>query len=494
MEFSMSRSAFHPRLLEYFSRYRPIIDSWDEFAAALARPMPSCLWINPERITAEQFEQILRRENIGFTRVGGGAAWQLEEGFAPGAHWTYLAGLTHVQELVSLLPPLALAPQAGEQVLDMCAAPGNKTAQMSLMMRGRGSLIANDSAFGRFPGMRGTLERMGAVNVALVNYDATRLDAGGMLFDAVLADVPCSCEGTTRKNNKVVRRICDRRQAFTGIGVQTDILRRAVALCRPGGRIVYSTCTFAPEENEEVVNTVLRECGDDALTLREIDLPGIAMAPGLTQWNGADLHPDLSRSRRLWPHRNDSGGFYMALLVRGTADLPAAYGPMTNKRGSSAAGYHFNEFHKHEIDPAPFAHYLNGRFGVPPEVTERFRFYSPTTAQVYAAGPDLECPPALRQHTMGLAMLRTGSRREPKLSRDGARLIGKHAREHVIDLNAEERDAFLARRPVVPSEELKAQWRQGYILMRYVGCTLGVGFYRPDSGEIESLYPKAMAR
>jgi 16S rRNA C967 or C1407 C5-methylase (RsmB/RsmF family) len=205
-----------------------------------------------------------------------------------------------------------LDPEPGDVVWDACAAPGGKTTQLAAEIEDWGLVVANDDNLGRLSALRGNCDRLGVTSAAVTNTDARRaiLDAFPDVdaFDAALVDAPCTCEGTIRKNP----------DALDGAGpsasrnlarLQSDILERAVELTREGGHVVYSTCTFAPEENEAVVDSVLG--GDCRLVDFDTDL---ASSPGLTEWDGEQYSDSMAKARRYYPHQNDTGGFFAAKL------------------------------------------------------------------------------------------------------------------------------------------------------------------------------------
>lgn len=297
-----------------FERYRPLIDDWEAFADALRRPLPTCIWANPLRTTPGALADWLHEHGFEATPLPWlDHAFRLPADADIGQRLPYVAGLCHVQEEVSLLPVPLLAPQPGERVLDLCAAPGNKTAQIATRLRNRGTVVANDISYGRVASMRSTLDRLGIANVSATTYDAANYPSESGAFDRVLADVPCSCEGTSRKQPSVV---AQREAMRDPTGAQRAILRQAVRRCRPGGRVVYSTCTYAPEENEAIIDAVLRDVGPDALRLRPARIDGVTGCPGLTTWQGRSFHPSLAKTLRVWPHQNDTGGFFVAVLEK----------------------------------------------------------------------------------------------------------------------------------------------------------------------------------
>ena len=297
-----------------FERYRDIVDDWAGFCQALDRPLPTCVWTNTLRTTPQRLAEWMAEGGFPVEAVGWyPGAFRLPHGVQPGNRLEFVAGLYHVQEEVSLIPPALLDLAPGQRVLDLCAAPGNKTAQIAVALDNRSTVVANDRDPLRMRAVRRAIDRLGLVNVTLTTYDGANYPAESGLFDRVLVDVPCSCEGTYRKHGDMYdggfRRLSERLA-----GTQAALLRKAVQLCRPGGRIVYATCTFAPEENERIIDTILGEDTAGELTLQPARIDGLRTSPGLTSWDGARFHPDLAHAMRVWPHHNDTGGFFVAVL------------------------------------------------------------------------------------------------------------------------------------------------------------------------------------
>lgn len=301
-----------PPNLAVFDRYRELIDDWPAFHEALRRPLPTVLWTNTLRLSPEEVAEDLRRDGHDIEPIPWWpGAFRLPAGARPGKSLAFLTGCYHIQEEVSLLPIALLDPRPGERVLDLCAAPGNKTLQAAVRMENRGSVVANDKSKHRVGVMRRNVERLGVTCIALLQADASNLPRACGLFDRVLADVPCSCEGTSRKNPEVTR--LPLRPGARARG-QAAILRKALQKCRPGGRVVYSTCTYAPEENEAVVDTVLRELEPGTVDILPASIPSFRSLPGLCSWQGRDYLPELSGALRVYPHHNDTGGFFVTVL------------------------------------------------------------------------------------------------------------------------------------------------------------------------------------
>ena len=293
-------------------RYLPLVDDPDAFLAACDRSLPSVVRVNGIRSTRDRVTDALETEGVTFEP----ADWH-DELFrlpdrSPGTNWPYFHGWLHGQEEVSVLPGLALDPEPGERVWDACAAPGSKTTQLADAMDDEGTIVANDSNLGRLSALRHNTERLGITNTVVTNQDARNFSLKPLAFDEFdrsLVDVPCSCEGTCRKNPDVldewtldhVEQIAD---------IQKSILTRAVQATKAGGTVVYSTCTFALEENEAVLDHVLdaEDC-----ELVEFDLP-LETRPGVTGWEDESFDEAVTKAHRVYPHHNDTGGFFCAKL------------------------------------------------------------------------------------------------------------------------------------------------------------------------------------
>ncbi|AHG03311.1 SAM-dependent methyltransferase [Halobacterium sp. DL1] len=299
--------------MDALSRYEPIIDDFDAFLDACERPLPTTVRVNPIKATTDRVVEALDDEGVGVERRDWHRGVLELDTDKPGNTWPYVHGWMHGQEEVSSVPPAVLDPQPGDVVWDSCAAPGGKTAQLAAEIDDRGLVVANDDNLGRLSALRGNCDRLGVTSAAVTNGDARRttLDAFPNVdaFDAALVDAPCTCEGTIRKNPDALESAGA--SASRNLGrLQSDILERAVELTREGGSVVYSTCTFAPEENEAVVDAVL-----DAADCRLVDFDtGLTSAPGLTEWDDEAYDESLTKTRRYYPHLNDTGGFFAAKL------------------------------------------------------------------------------------------------------------------------------------------------------------------------------------
>jgi NOL1/NOP2/sun family putative RNA methylase len=293
-------------------RYREVVPDWERFFAVQQTPEPVTLRVRRALIDAATLRGRLEEQGFRLAPIAGLDDYlRVESG--PGSvaqtleHWL---GLFHVQQAVMALPSLALAPRPGDRVLDLCAAPGGKTAHLAELMEDRGPLVAVDPKEKRLRGLMANLFRLGHSNVIVVASDGRELPSGA-LFDRVLVDAPCSAEGNYRRQKGQLPGRTGGFQRYVS-SLQEDLLRRAIELTRPGGVVVYSTCTFAPEENEAVVDALLRST-PVRLEPIALDLPHEL---GLAGWGDARFAPELEHAWRVYPHHLDSGGMFMARLRR----------------------------------------------------------------------------------------------------------------------------------------------------------------------------------
>lgn len=298
-----------------FERYKEIIDDWDAFSAALLEPLPTCFWANTTRLTVSELINLLRSDGIPFQALPWTTnGFRLGKHIPFGARWEFKTGLMHIQEEVSMMPVHVLGAAPNHRVLDMCAAPGNKTLQVAVELGGKGTVIANERYGSRIPVLRSATERLSLPNISITKRDAATLPERWGFFDRILADVPCSCEGNSRKS---IGKLRGDERGFKEklVRTQKQILHRAATLLRPGGRMVYSTCTYAPEENEGVVSHVLENMKGD-LKIVPFALNGVSFCPGLTEWDGQRFPPQLKHAARFYPHLNNTGGFFIAVLEK----------------------------------------------------------------------------------------------------------------------------------------------------------------------------------
>ena len=284
--------------VEFLERMKTQLgDEYDAFLASLERPRAVALRFNP-----------LKGNAPALSFVGDPVPWEPEgfyydPGSRPGLHVYHEAGVYYLQEASAMAPVALLDPKPGERICDLCAAPGGKTTQIAGRMMGEGFLLCNEINPKRSKILSRNIERMAVSNALVTNeHPATLAQRFPSHFDKVLIDAPCSGEGMFRKEEAAVTdwsletvQMCARRQA--------EILDSGARLVRPGGRLVYSTCTFAPEEDELAVAQFLE-------THPEFE-PEVIETPWFV--------PGENGSHRMWPHKLLGEGHFAAVL-RKTGD------------------------------------------------------------------------------------------------------------------------------------------------------------------------------
>jgi tRNA (cytosine49-C5)-methyltransferase len=216
-------------------------------------------------------------------------------------------GFLYAQGLESILPVIALDPRPNQRVLDLCAAPGSKTSQIAMHMNNQGTLKANEPIRQRLYRLKSVLQLTGA-KAQITSTDGRRLKAHEDLFDRILVDVPCSCEGRFIINEPKSFAYWSVRKVKEMSHKQKGLLLNASRLLAPGGILVYATCTFAPEENEEVVDWFLRKT-DNRFELTPIQINGVKTYPCLTQWHGRFYDPRIRDAVRILPDERMEGFF-----------------------------------------------------------------------------------------------------------------------------------------------------------------------------------------
>lgn len=478
-----------------YGRYRELVGDWTSFRDALQAPHVPCIWAHPLRPASARLAEILAASGVAVEAMAwypGGYRWRAAAGDDaalarhPGRHWAYLAGLYHVQEESSLVPVALLDPRPGDRVLDLCAAPGNKTAQIALALGNRGTVVANDRDASRLPVIQDVVARLGLLNVSMTGHDGAAYPDQPRLFDKVLVDAPCTAEGTARKLAAPRVIADDYRQWIAGI--QGALLRRAIRLTRPGGRIVYATCTFAPEENEVVVDAAMRAC-PDAVRLLPASLAGLTTAPGVTAWQGQVLHASLARAVRVWPHLSDTGGFFCAVLERTDAPLPAEATMSAPAPGESGA----------PGEPAlahPVVAAVRARHGIAEDVLADVRAVR-RGKHLGLVAADHAPPAGVDVRAVGLPAIPVKPR-QPRLSTAGALALGSVATRDVVSLDDAQVRAYHAGQsiPLAPGQHARCSSGGYMIAVRHDGIALGIGMLRGSAADavFESQFPRAWLR
>ncbi|MEM4854772.1 MAG: RsmB/NOP family class I SAM-dependent RNA methyltransferase [Sulfolobales archaeon] len=308
--------------LEYMVvRYYEIFGDWGEVVElleAFEKPLVKTIRVNTLRFKSAK-EVLERLEKLGYEfskipwdrfsytvaragRVSLGATHE----FLLGGYYLY-------RGVASLIPPLALDPHEQDRVLDSAAAPGGKTTHLAQLMRNEGLIVATDVSRERFRALRTNLERMGVENVVAIRIDGRKVpEIFGEFFTKSLLDAPCTGEGIIQldPSRKTKTSFEDLVRAHKK---QVELLTATIRSTAPGGRVVYSTCSIAPEENEFTIAEVLESLGGVRVVRTSI---AVDLEPGVTEYFGVKLPEQLKLCGRTYPHEHGFEGFFVCVLEK----------------------------------------------------------------------------------------------------------------------------------------------------------------------------------
>ncbi|MCS7279721.1 MAG: RsmB/NOP family class I SAM-dependent RNA methyltransferase [Thermodesulfobacteriaceae bacterium] len=300
---------------DYFSRYKEIIPDYLNFLLTLKKPLPQYFRINNLKVWDREALFRSLKENYGlifeevkelslFYRVTN------NEEISLGNLEEYSLGLIHSMTVTSGLPVIALDPKPEELILDLCAAPGGKTALLAMLTEDQAIIVANDKRIDRLTALVANIKRLGITCVITTCYRGEFFPLG-IPFQKVLVDAPCSGEGRYRVG--LEGEILYQKVGKSNLpSIQKGLLIRAFDLVQPGGIIVYSTCTINPEENEAVVDYLLRKRPAEIVDW----VSPLPYSEGLTEWKEKEFHPKLKLTKRFYTHQVKAVGFYIAKIKK----------------------------------------------------------------------------------------------------------------------------------------------------------------------------------
>lgn len=318
--------------IAFEERMQKMLDSeYPAFLASYEEKRYQALRVNTLKSCGEDFTEKVgwNLERVPWSTNG----FYYEQKMEPGKHPYHAAGVYYIQEPSAMAPAAYLEAQPGERVLDLCAAPGGKSTQLAADLKGKGLLVANEIHPARAKILSENIERMGIVNALVTNEPPDRLAAVfEYYFDRIMVDAPCSGEGMFRKNEDACGEWSPENVTLCAAR-QDEILDCADHMLKPGGRMVYSTCTFAPEENEGSISRFIERHKDyRILPVKKYE----GMSDGVPAWTD---HPaeGIEHTIRLFPHKLHGEGHYVAVLEKAgmTAAGAEEYTTSGSERGIS---------------------------------------------------------------------------------------------------------------------------------------------------------------
>lgn len=448
---------------DFIIKFQQLLQSEAEpFFHTYEQEKKSGLRINPLKISVEKWLEItpFPLEKIPFVKSGFYYDPSLVQ---PGKHPFHAAGLYYIQEPSAMFVAEQLAPEPGEKVLDLCAAPGGKTTQLAGMMKQDGLLLANEIHPKRAKALSENIERMGIANALVTNETPERLARRfPAYFDKILVDAPCSGEGMFRKDPEAVLYWSENHVSSCSLQ-QKNILDSAYQMLREGGILVYSTCTFSPEENEQTVSAFLQKYPD----LELLEIPKNAgIQSGKPEWTDKE-NKQLVKTARLWPHYLNGEGHFVAKFQKNASGEPVKVSQATSKASKAQL--------------KDFQAFLNESVQSYKQFTNFFLFHQ----QLYSL-PD-GCP-----SFEGLKVLRAGlhlgelkkNRFEPNHAL--AMALAAEDAKHTLTLNAADSDWL----QYLKGETFTTGNDRGWILVTVDGFPLGWG--KEAKGIVKNFYPKGL--
>lgn len=302
---------------EYVDRYKKLLGSkYDEYIKYSLSFLTRSIRVNTIKKSIKDVKSSLEKKGWKLTQIPfckEGFWVEHETGRLDIGNTTeYALGYYYVQEAASMIPPLVLDPRPGDLVLDMCAAPGSKTTQIGQYMENKGLLIANDFLGDRLKPLGINIQRIGLTNTIITKMYGQWFAKKKIMFDKVLVDAPCSGTGTIRKSLKTLR-IWNPTMIERLASTQRKLIEVGFQVLKPGGTLVYSTCSTEPIENEAVVNSLL-EFHDNAV-IQDIKL-NLNRSEAFIEFQGQKFNPEVKKCLRLWPQDNDTEGFFVTKITK----------------------------------------------------------------------------------------------------------------------------------------------------------------------------------
>ena len=461
-------------------------EEYEAFVASYDRPTTPALRINPLKCRANSIDLPCLKYSVQW--ACNGFYYDPEAEIRPGKHPYHEAGAYYIQEASAMIPASLFPPSPDDKVLDLCAAPGGKTTQIAASMMGSGLLVSNEIHPQRAAILSQNIERMGIKNAIVTNHSPNELvDHFTSFFDKIIVDAPCSGEGMFRKEEQALT-MWSQENVDLCAERQKDILESAAKMLAPGGYLTYSTCTFAPEENEGVIlhflmshpefevvepkNPAIIDCVEKGLIDRG--------SPDFV--SGAEGYEDqIKKTLRLFPHHADGEGHFAALLHK-SSEAPQSHSKKHNDNKKRDNG-------KHQKN------------ALTPDIAYKLfeKFISDITDEQFSGVPCLygehlyHCPEKMTVSTSGLKILRQGLHIGSIVN--GNRFEPSHALALSLDYDKTKKHFDLSTESSITylhGDTLPCENEKGWYVIAVDGITLGWG--KASDGMMKNHYPKGLRK
>ncbi|MFN3871858.1 MAG: NOL1/NOP2/sun family putative RNA methylase [Ignavibacterium sp.] len=382
-----------------------------------------------------------------------------------------ILGFYYIQGLSSMLPPIVLNPNARDLVMDLCGAPGSKTTQMAELMNNRGTLIVNEIDINRIKSLVFNLDRLNIINTGVLNFKGELLSkVYDNYFDKVLVDAPCSGLGIIQKKEEVgkwwsldhANRLHD---------LQTKLLVSAIKMTKVGGEIVYSTCTLSVEENEMVIDTILKNY---PVEIVQVELP-VKSHRAFTEYQGMKLSPQIENAVRILPWEIESDGFFLVKLrkISGTEPMEKMSLPDSDAK----------IVYSNDKDFQPYLSYLTDHFGIDKRIFDDYKFIF-KGRDIYIINKDWHDDNLSIFNRIGTKFGSLDKKQRITLHSNGAQVIGNFASKFIFEIkNIQDLELYLTgmkiRNVDIPT---------GQYIVRYQNIILGTAVNNEEG--FKSRFPR----
>ena len=463
----------NPKFNTHLDNYLESLLGLEKEAFLSAPAEPIALRVNALKSSDKQFQDFLAKRNyivekLKFNEIG----YVLEDDKLSLSHsLAFFEGNFQYQGISSQIPAIVLDPKPGEKVLDMTAAPGSKATQMAAMMKQKGILVVNDSSQRRLQGLQTNMQRCGALNFYILKHRGEKLSRiYPEYFDKILIDAPCSALGTL-STNRQVRHWWSEKKLEKLSKLQYQLLVSAFKSLKVGGEMVYSTCSVAPEENEQVVEKMLWKF---PLQITDIDVTiSESFERGWTRYKDQKLPDDLVKAVRVWPHKHHQEGFFVINLIK-TAEW---------NDGSEAVQVNWRETRSHKDSPvAIILEKLSEQWGIDEKIWQKYR-YILTRERIWIVSAEIERVPDENFISAGILL---GEKRISgwKLTNSSAQMLSDYILKRKLNLpNPVLSELFREGRVSYPGLE------NGYYVLEFENRTIASLF--ADKGNLRIRLPHA---
>ena len=440
------------KIEDLFKRYESIIPDFDLFMEYARKPLTKSFRLNTLKARREEILDLLRDiaiKPLPFYDDG----FYLEDKISIGNTASHSLGLIYAQEPASMVPVLVLDPKPGETVLDLCAAPGSKTTQIAQIMQNSGLVVANEVNRQRISGLVSNSKRCGLINEVITSKPGEKIGQfAPEYFDRVLIDAPCSTEGTIRRSKAVLfhwglKNIQKMARLQKGLAVS------GYRSLKPGGIMVYSTCTIAPEENEAVISYLLEKLPDAQVL--PIEIPNFKIRPGIRKWQNQVFGEVAEKCCRILPQDNNTAPFFIAKIFK-----PGKTSCDTNRTSKIPQKSNIIEslVRRFNIDPSQFKGHA---------IFQEQDTYYISTPEVYAFEP-------IKAIRKGLELGKVYDQ-ELKPDNDFVQIFGRQAKRNSYEMTQWQLKKFLSNEKI--EINVSSEISQGFIIVTHNNLPIGIGRY-----------------